>query len=228
MPEWFPATLTESRAIGDSLTALTLDVPSEVATSFHTPGQYHRVRIGSVDNRFAMASAPRQSRFDYLVRRHKALLGAWASLPVGAQLEVGLVEGPGFPLRLAYQRTLLMIATGTGFAPIRSVLQAIVADRSHYGAVHVLAGLHSPREVPYPAETAAWAAAGFHVHHVISQPDTSWQGHVGHVQAHLSHLPVDDALAFLCGQPEMVTEVTAALGRRGLPPERVFLNLPRL
>lgn len=227
MPEWFPATLTESRAIGDSLLALTLDVPAEVSTSFHTPGQYHRVRVGNVDNHFAIASGPRHGRFQYLVRRHKALLGAWASLPLGAQVDVSRVEGPGFPIRLAQGRALVMVATGTGFAPIRSVLQAIAADRSSFGPVHVLAGLHEPHEVPWPDETLTWASADLHVHHVVSKPDASWHGLIGHVQAHLARLPVDDAVVFLCGQPEMVADVTASLGRRGLPPERVFLNLPR-
>ena len=35
---------------------------------------------------------------------------------------------------------------------------------------------------------------------------------------------VENAVAFLCGQYEMVKDVTALLGQRGLPADRVFLN----
>jgi CDP-4-dehydro-6-deoxyglucose reductase len=191
------------------------------------PGQYHRVRFGAEDNHFAIASGPGDQDFSYLIRPHKALGGRWASLPVGAQVEVGLVEGPGFPLRLARDRSLVLVATGTGFAPIRSVLEAIAAERHAYGPVHALVGVHAPHELAWAADAPRWAALGLHVRAVVSRPDASWAGATGHVQAHLERLPIDDAVAFLCGQAEMVETVSEALAVRGLPPERVFLNLSR-
>jgi NAD(P)H-flavin reductase len=49
---------------------------------------------------------------------------------------------------------------------------------------------------------------------------------VGRVQEHLDDFVVDDAVAFLCGQHAMVNDVREALAKRGLPPERVYLNYP--
>jgi CDP-4-dehydro-6-deoxyglucose reductase len=227
MQQWYPATITESVQLGDSLSRLTMRVPREVAGSFLTPGQYHRVRIAESDNHFAIASGPGQPDFSYLVRPHKALGGRWASLPVGAEVQVGPVEGPGFPLRLARDRALVMVATGTGFAPIRSVLEAIAAERQAYGPVHALVGVHAASELAWGADAPRWASLGLHVHTVVSRPDPSWKGATGHVQAHLGRLPIADAVAFLCGQAEMVETVSDALAQRGLPPERVFLNLAR-
>jgi CDP-4-dehydro-6-deoxyglucose reductase len=130
-------------------------------------------------------------------------------------------------LRLARDRSLVLVATGTGFAPIRAVLEAIAAERHAYGQVHALVGLHAAHEVSWAGDAPRWASLGIHVHAVVSRPDPSWSGLTGHVQAHLSSLPVDDAVAFLCGQAEMVETVSEALAARGLPPERVFLNLSR-
>lgn len=227
MSEWFPAFITESVALGESAARLSLQVPAEVSESFHTPGQYHRVRLESVDNLFAMASRPRSERFEYLVRRHAGLAATFASLPVGSAVHVTRAFGPGFPLELARGRPLLMIATGTGFAPIRSVLEDLTAHGAGYGSAQVLLGVRSEVELPEAEEKRRWAAAGLQVFCTVSRPSPSFRGLVGHVQQHLDTLDVTDAAVFLCGQSGMVADVTAALLQRGVPAGRIALNLPR-
>lgn len=225
MQGWHPAVISRTTEVGDQLVQVTLEVPHAVASSFHTPGQYHRLRVdGGSPAFYAIASAPGGASFEYLVKRGSAVANAWLAKPLGAHVEVGVAEGPGFPLRLARGRNLVMIATGTGFAPVRSVLKAIEAERDAFGYVGVLYGVRTPSHLAFGAELAAWHAQRLDVHATVTQPTPEWTGLVGRVQAALPHLQVHDAVAFLCGQREMVAEVTVALERRGIPPERVFLN----
>jgi NAD(P)H-flavin reductase len=227
MSEWFSAAMAESVSVGDSLVRLALQVPVEVSSSFSTPGQYHRVRVEGADNLFAIASRPGSPRFEYLVRRNAGVAAQLATLPVGTSVAVSRAQGPGFPISLGHGRRVLMVATGTGFAPVRSVLEHVAAHRERFGAVQALLGVRSELERPGPDELERWAAAGLQLAATVSHPSAEWRGLVGHVQAHLAGLEVGDAVAFLCGQREMVADVTAALMRRGLPAERVGLNLPR-
>jgi len=226
MHKWFAATVAETAPGRSTLLQLALNVPHELASTFQTPGQYHRVRIDHDENPFAIASPPGQARFEYLVKRSPGLAARWASLEPGAQVMVSLPHGPGFPLARARGRALVLVATGAGFAPVRSVIEVIAHDRAAYGPVHALVGLRSQKDLAWEADLARWAACGIVVEHVVSSPDGHWSGRVGRVQEHLDILHLGDTVVFLCGQHEMIVDLRAAFGRRGMSKDRVFLNLP--
>lgn len=228
MSGWSTATLIQHDVVGPGLHRLVLDVAPRVARSFHAPGQYHRVRVPTgEDATFAIASAPGEGAFEYLVREAEGAAGRWAALPVGTTVEVTVPDGPGFPLELARGRNLLLVGTGTGFAPLRSVIRTLVQDRGSYGEVHGAYGVLTPAHLAYGGELKSWRDAGVHVTPTVTTGDAAWEGAVGQVQALLGRLPTEDALAFLCGQGEMTREVTASLAARGLPPQRAFLNFGR-
>jgi NAD(P)H-flavin reductase len=186
------------------------------------------VRVPSgEDATFAIASPPGGSRFEYLVRVNDGVAGAWTSLPTGSRVEVSLPEGPGFPLELARGRNLLLIGTGTGFAPLRSVIDTLRRERASFGQVRGAYGVLTPAHLAFGPELGGWAAEGIHIEPTVTTASPGWTGAVGQVQGLLEGLLLEDAVAFLCGQGEMVKEVTRLLQERGLPSDRVYLNFPR-
>lgn len=225
MSGWSSATVTQNEVVAPGLHRVSMKVADEVARGFHAPGQYHRVRVASgKDAVFAIASAPGSTTFEYLIRANDGVAGAWTALGVGARVDVGLPDGPGYPLESSRGRTILLIGTGTGWAPLRSVLNALRPRRADFGEVHALYGAHEPTQLAWADEFVGLARDRITVVPTISHAAPGWTGEVGRVQHLVDRLPTQNAVAFLCGQPEMIEEVTAVLGRRGLPPERVFLN----
>jgi NAD(P)H-flavin reductase len=224
MSHWSHAKLTHNQALTKGLHRLVLEVTQDVSTAFHSAGQYHRVRVGREDALFAIASPPRVSAFEYLVNTQGEVARAWASLGVGAQVEVTVPEGPGFPLTKAEGKTLLLIGTGTGFGPLRSVVSALRVRRGDFGPVYGLYGARTPTHVAWAPELEALADDEVHIQSVVQQAPPNWKGATGRVQHHLGRLPTRNAVAFLCGHPEMVADVTAALTARGVPRDHIFLN----
>jgi len=224
---WSRAALTGNTVVAPGLHRISLRVADDVARAFHAPGQYHRVRVEhGKDSMFAIASAPGSHDFEYLIRANDGVAGAWTRKVVGSEVEVSPPEGPGYPLARAVGRTLIIIGTGTGYAPLRSVLQTIRQRRDDFGPVHGLYGVHAPAQIAWADELPALAHVGIHVTPIISRPAPGWTGPVGHVQQHLDRLPAHDAVVFACGQAEMVAEVTERLGHRGVPAHHVFQNYP--
>lgn len=229
MTDWHPTTVATVLPAAEGLTELILDIDGTPLVGTHrAPGQYVRLALPQVgESLFAIASPPEPfgTRWEFLLKGGGPLSDALIQLQPGATVQSKRPEGRGFPLTLARGRNLLLFATGSGISPIRSVIESIRAERSAYGRVTLYFGARTPQAFAYEDELHHWEAADIRVVRTVSQPGASgWQGLTGYVQAHLSEQPVDDTLAFVCGQSSMVQGVMEALRLRGLPREAIHLN----
>jgi NAD(P)H-flavin reductase len=228
MGEAWPTRVVGNRPEALELRLLTLDVTGTPLVGTHTlPGQYvHLGLAGAGEAPFALASGPEAlgARWEFLVKAGSPLTNALALLREGAQVSAGRPVGPGFPLARARGKSLVLVATGSGISPIRSVVQALLREREAYGRVTLLFGARTPKSFAFSDELPSWEARGIRVVRVVSQPATSgWAEATGYVQRHLGG-PHADAIAFLCGQQGMIEEVARELERQGVLPANVYLN----
>jgi NAD(P)H-flavin reductase len=229
MNDWHLTTVAAVLPAAEGLTELILDIGGSALVGTHrTPGQYVRLALpGAGESPFAIASPPQPfgTRWEFLLKAGSELADALIQLKPGAQVRSMRPEGRGFPLSLARGRSLLLFATGSGISPIRSVIESIRQERSAYGRVTLYFGARTPQAFAYEDELQHWEAVNIRVVRTVSQPGASgWQGLTGYVQAHLNEEPVEDTLAFVCGQSGMVQGVIDALRIRGLPREAIHLN----
>ncbi len=119
------------------------------------------------------------------------------------------------------QRDLLFVATGTGIAPIRSMLRSL-ADASSLRAVTLYWGLRSERDLYYQDEFAHLREhmPRFSFVTTLSRPAGAWRGAVGWVSPLVeSHITdVSNLDVFLCGNAAMIRAVRDILRKRGLCP----------
>lgn len=222
---WFDATVLARREVAGTV-HVELEVPEAVRASFQRPGQYLLVKVGELSGPFAPASAPGEAGpLELLFKRGTPLTDALSALPSGATVEVSRVSGVGFPLDAARGKALLLVASGTGQAPMRSVIESVRRHRRDYGRVTLLLGVRDSEHLAFATEQHAWEEDGIELHVTLSQGDAAWQGRKGRVQLHLPAGDLSGTVAFLVGQREMVAEVGAELERRGLPPKQIFLNV---
>ncbi len=122
-------------------------------------------------------------------------------------------------------RRYLLIATGTGVTPYRSMLPLIRERIASRGQRFVLLfGARNPDELLYGEEFEAFAAEheGFDFHPCFSRAGRAQPAAFdrrGHVQDQLGALAPDPAgdVAYLCGNPNMVDAAFALLKEAGLP-----------
>lgn len=153
----------------------------------------------------------------------------WA-LAVGDRLRIGRPKGL-FTRIPGDGRTHLFIATGTGLAPFVAMIETLLTEPAPPGCV-VIHGVAHAAELAYRKRFARWEADGL-VRYVpsISRPDdplnTGWSGRTGRIDAILddvcsaSDLAPQDTVAYLCGNPAMITAGERILERRGLPDEAI-------
>lgn len=214
-----------------ALRALTLQLPPALAAAHQRPGQVLKVRTPAGEGYLALASAPRpDGRVDLLVKRGgKVADAALAAALPGASLELTAPFGKGFPVEEAPGRDVLLFAAGSGIAPIRSLVQHLVADREAFARVTLFYGQRHGADFAYRSEHLAWERRGVRVVLCPTAEDSAWGGVRGRVQEVASALSfgggtTGDAVAFACGMTAMVEEVRATLSRSGIPPGRVHAN----
>ena len=107
-------------------------------------------------------------------------------------------------------RDTVFIATGTGIAPLRSMLHWLLADDSrHLGKqLWLIFGNRTEKDLYYHDEFLRLAAdhANFHYLPTLSRGSQTWQGLRGYVQEHVPGIARSraDMHAYICGLDKMV------------------------
>jgi len=132
-------------------------------------------------------------------------------------------KGPAgrFYLREDPGRELLFIASGTGIAPIRSMLLAN-AERSDPRPATLFWGLRSQRDLYYQEELVDLTRRipTLTAITTLSRPEPGWSGESGRVLRLIEEriASVKNLSVYLCGNSSMIADATTLLQKRGLCP----------
>lgn len=224
------ATLRAARMLSPTVRELTLDPGDGFAFK---PGQWVSLKIprpegAPLPRSYSIASAPRaDGTFDVAVTLVENGPGsAWLhAMRVGDA--VTLADPMGFfTLPDERPRPVLMVATGTGVAPFRAMLQAEGLRAAPAPRFTLLFGTRHEDGVLYGEEFRALEAAGaLRFEPTLSRAGDAWAGRRGYVQLHVPELAASlggDCDVYVCGLNAMVREVRAVLKNAlGLPRERI-------
>ena len=222
------ARLVASTALSAETRHLDFEVTSEPRLGF-VPGQWLSVTVDPPDGNpvtraYSIASPPSDDgRFSLCVNRVEGgvVSNHLCDMPVGGGMTC---EGPfgSFILRPPAADTLL-IATGTGIAPFRSMLHWLFGHpgRLEGHDVWLLFGSRTESELYYHGEFTALAGSHpqFHYLPTLSRAGVAWQGLKGRVQEHVDAIlrgRADSIRVYVCGLREMVTETRERLEHLGV------------
>lgn len=213
--------------LSPSVSRLVLELP-EGASATVLPGQYVNILLGDDRKRsFSVASAPNGRTVDFHVRRIPGGVfteGRLHALAPGETLDVELPHG-SFYLRKGDFRPLLMMATGTGLAPIKSILESL-HDDPDCPPVTLYWGMRNAEDLYLHDEILTWQdrLCEFRYVPVVSRPGAGWSGRTGHVQDAAAEDIEDfsEYAIYLCGSPEMVRAAKGAFVGRGASPNHIY------
>lgn len=180
------------------------------------PGQWLSVKASTPEGEemtraYSIASPPSENgHFAFCLNRVQDgfMSNHLCGLAEGSEI---MVQGPfgDFTLRPPLRDTVF-IATGTGIAPFRSMLQWLLADPDrHQGRdFWLLFGSRTQRDLCYREEFEHLAAvhSNFHFVPTLSRAEDDWNGLRGYVQQHLGEIVGmrTDMHAYICGLDKMV------------------------
>ena len=179
------------------------------------PGQYVVLRMpGEQKGReYSIFSATTDEYLDFLIR--EIPVGEFSRylrhLTPGSEIDI---EGPKgyFVLdkRSKQGASVMMIASGTGISPFHSFVGSY--PELNYKVLH---GVHFADE--------AYGRESFNPdHYLICSSRRDDGDYFGRVTYYLKETSVDkDTICYLCGNSDMIDQVTTILEKKGLPPENI-------
>ncbi|WP_067435145.1 benzoate 1,2-dioxygenase electron transfer component BenC [Nocardioides jensenii] len=218
----YTGTVTQLERLSESTVSFTLETPERSKLAF-LPGQYVNLAVpGTNETRsYSFSNAPDGEGLTFLV---KLTPGGLMSEHLANKAAVGdemTFTGPNgsFFLRES-DRPLLLLAGGTGLAPILSILRKL-RDGGTSRPVHLVYGvsndtdlveLETLEELAGQIPTLTWG-------HCVSDPEST-AANKGYVMSLIEpeHLHGGDVAVYVCGPPPMVEAVRTHFADEGVEP----------
>ncbi|MCJ7570081.1 MAG: FAD/NAD(P)-binding protein [Anaerolineales bacterium] len=210
----------------------TIELPFSISLE-HKPGQFVQVSVlGVGEAPISISSSPSRSNnsFELCVRRVGALTNALHALGPGDVVGVRGPFGRGFPIERFRGKDILFAPGGLGLAPLRSVINEVLDDRSNYGRIIILYGARQPAEMLFQDELQEWEEReDVELHLTVDQADEKWKGNVGVITTLFPDIQVSprNTVAITCGPPVMYRFVLMELLGMGITEGNIWLSLER-
>jgi CDP-4-dehydro-6-deoxyglucose reductase len=228
-----PCRVQELLKVADDVMVMRLKLPASERLQF-LAGQYIEFLLPEGKRRaFSLANAPHE---DEVLELHVRMIpGGTFTEQVFSTMKVKDIlrfEGPlgTFRLREESNKPMVMVAGGTGFAPIKALIEHAI--HNHFKRpIALYWGAKNRAELYLPELPKQWAAAHPHITYVpvLSEPTAAdrWTGRTGFVH----HAVLEDFgdlsayQAYVCGAPVMVEAAQRDFIARGLPAEEFFADI---
>lgn len=229
-PRTLTATVAAVEEPGPRVRRLLLEPDEAQRLPFHA-GQYVEIVLDDGERRaFSLANPPHDDRYLELHVRYipggRFTEHVFGGLRVGERLRL---EGPlgQFYLREDARRPVLLVGGGTGFAPLKAILEHALAAGDER-AFELYWGAREGAELYMGgwAEAQARAHPGLRYTPVLSGPRPEEPGRRGwvHEAVVADHPDLSGYDVYMSGPPPMIEAAKAAFLEHGLDPERLFYD----
>ena len=225
-----PARVASLKRLADDVMEMTLKLPASEKMNFYA-GQYIEFIMRDKTRRaFSVANSPDNNEYLELHIRNVPD-GVFTNHVFDSMKEKAMVriEGPfgQFYIRDTSNRPLVMVAGGTGFAPIKSILEKLI-EEGDTRPVKLYWGARAKADL-YRADLAEnWASQYEHINYIPvlseAKDEDNWQGRTGFVHEavaeDISNINTYDV--YMAGPPVMINAAKETFSEQGLPVDQLF------
>jgi len=225
----FPCRVSNCEKLNDDVMRLVLDLPKTERLKF-LAGQYIDILMQDGKRRsFSLANAPDQDqRLELHIRHYDGGLFSEYAFKDLTEKTLLRIEGPlgQFTLHES-DRPIIMIAGGTGFAPVKSLIEYSLKN-SDKRSIQLYWGARTVADLYLNDMAEQWSKNNEHIQYkpVLSEVDklNGWAGKTGFVHDAVlkDHADLSAYDIYACGPPPMINAVVESFPANGLNRDRLF------
>lgn len=221
-----PCRIDKITRLADNVVEVVLRVPP-TSKLHYLPGQYLDViGEGGLRRSYSVANAPRaDGKLELQIREVEQGSMSRYWFTAAKPNDLLRLEGPlgTFCLRDKNASTIVFLATGTGIAPVKAIIEQMLANPDLAADKKILI-YWGGRNVGDIYWTPHFDGLNALFIPVLSRAGADWHGRTGYVQAALFDDGIDltQAVVYACGSEDMIHSAREALTNAGLPVKNFY------
>lgn len=192
-------------------------------------GQFLQLSIPGVGEAPISISDWGAGYIDLTIRRCGKLTDVLHELEVGDPLFIRGPYGNGFPIEEYKNKNLVIVAGGTGLAPVKSIVNHFYRNLKEVNSFQLITGFKSPQDILFADEIENWEKR-FPVILTVDQSDEEWAGNEGLVTQYVDKLDLGDkenTQVIVVGPPLMMKFTVLKFLELGLSEDQIWVSYER-
>ena len=219
-----PSKVDAIKKFSDSIIELKLRVPPQSNFNF-LPGQYINIIKGDYKRSYSIANNDSSNGIVLFIKNYQG--GKFSNYLFNeAKINDLLrIEGPlgTFFYRETKKTNIVFLATGTGIAPVKSILENMEQNSGEMKGKNIYLFFGGRTQ-----EDLFWEPQFKNIHvnfvPVLSRSENNWKGEKGHIQEVLISKEIDlsESVVYACGSVNMIKDAKEITINSGLPQELFY------
>lgn len=222
-----PAKIQAINKLNDTVIEVSLRLPPNSNFGYNS-GQYVNLTKGSIKRSYSVANAYAESGLlTFFIKKYESGQMSDYWFKEAKENDLLRIEGPlgSFFLRESEVENIIFLATGTGIAPIKAILESIIESPKKLSnkKIWIFSGARNENDIFWqPNELNG--TSNFKYIPVLSRASEDWKGEKGYVQDILikQNIPLEKAQVYACGSSNMIESAKKLLIKKGLNKENFF------
>ncbi len=192
-------------------------------------GQFFQLSIPKIGEAPISVSAFGDGWLEFTIRDVGKVTGKLFGLNVGDELFLRGPYGNGWPMESFKGKHVVVIAGGTGVAPVKSLLNHFMANPYETKSVNLVCGFRNPESVLFEETLNEWNAAFNCVYTLDNGEKHGFAS--GMVTKHIPNIPFEsfegDYAVIVVGPPIMMHFSALECIKNGVPEDKIWVSFER-
>jgi len=192
------------------------------------PGQFLEVSLPGIGECPLASCLFNNQEINLLIKKAGNLTSALFRLKPKDLLYIRGPYGKGFPIKKLENKNLILIAGGTGIAPITSLISYIEQNKEKFKQIIIYFGFRNKNYILLKEKIKQWQKK-FNVTITLDKKEKSGSYKQGFVHETINKFPPkkENRIAVMCGPEIMMKSVTQVLNKLGLDNNQIYWSLER-
>jgi NAD(P)H-flavin reductase/heterodisulfide reductase subunit C len=198
--------------------------------NFKFSGQFFEITVFGVGEiAISIPFSPSSKEyFDFCIKKAGKVTSAIHDMKIGDKVGLRGPFGKGFEDEKFKGRDVIIIGSGVGLAPVRTMILRILENRQDFGKVVIIGSALSYEDLVYKEDLIQWDnAKDVRVFYALSNPTTKVNAHVGYINDLLPDLGLhwENTSAIICASPRRIKAVAKDLIALGMAGTEIYTSL---
>ena len=193
------------------------------------PGQFYEISIPKYGESPISVSGTGKDYIDFTIRKVGKVTDEIFSYKVGDKFFLRGPYGNGFDISLYEDREIVVVAGGSGLAPVRGIMDYYYDNFEKCKSFKLIVGFKSPKDILFKDDLKRWSEK-LDVIVTVDGAEEGYEGHIGLVTKYIPSLEIkniDNVSAIVVGPPMMMKFTVGEFLKRNLDEKNIWVSYER-